>query len=69
MDIAGYWADNGANIATYFCEAAEDQAWFMDTKPDGWFYLRSKKNGRCVDVAGYEGRGNVGTWDCEWLAD
>lgn len=76
LDVSGY--DGSGNVQMWSCEiypsVSEDQQW--DIIPLSGYYtesgisqdlfqIKNRKNSYCLDIGGYDGRGNVQTYQCD----
>ena len=75
---AGYHFNS--NVVTERCTVIEGEDWYdtrhrwnaltqkgvdLRKRPQTYFQLMSWQRNQCMDVSGYQGRGNVGTYTCE----
>lgn len=63
---------SSGNIITYPCKAKPYQHWKQILKSGDYFSLASASKkfiGQCVDVAGYDGKGNIGEYRCGDVPD
>ncbi|WP_258098583.1 RICIN domain-containing protein [Marinoscillum pacificum] len=58
-DIYNYSLDNGGNIVVWDDTQGENQQWYLEYAEDGWFYIRSRFNAKCLQING----SNVEQWD------
>lgn len=77
LDVSGY--DGSGNVQMWSCEiypsVKEDQQWdIIYSKYNPYeesgisqelFRIKNKKSGYCLDIGGYDGRGNVQTYACD----
>jgi hypothetical protein len=52
--------ERDGGIATFPCESLREQMFEMLEKQKGCFSLQNKKSGKCIDVGGTDGRGDIG---------
>ncbi len=69
------WTDNGNSLVQYDFTGADSQRLYLDRSPEGYYKMKFRHSGKCVDVDGPNVSPGTRThqWDCssttsqEWL--
>ncbi|TDD86871.1 hypothetical protein E1293_09025 [Actinomadura darangshiensis] len=63
MDVYAYGPPKArTNVSEYYCRpgSGDNQMWYLERKASGRFWIRNRKGGLCLDVAGGTGAGGSG---------
>jgi len=52
MDLNNWSLSNGGGLITWTDTKGGNQQWYLEYASDGWFYIRNRHSGKCLDVSG-----------------
>lgn len=52
MDLLNWSLSNGGGLVTWDDVKGANQQWYLEYASDGWFYIRNRHSGKCLDVSG-----------------
>jgi hypothetical protein len=51
VDVCNWSLDNAGNIFVWDKTFGENQQWYLEYAEDGWFYIRSRYNAKCLTIS------------------
>ena len=52
MDLLNWSLSNGGGLIVWDDVKGGNQQWYLEYASDGWFYIRNRHSGKCLDVSG-----------------